>query len=105
MRVAPIELLEGDIYEAARVPDSPVGKALAETTLALCFATTWSHEPRRTLPELSAVLRDAMPSGARVVMVDARLVEVDGWRWEGDLRITPPDTAPHSTARLYISCR
>lgn len=92
---APIELSEGDIY----AEDAALRATLRDTSLALCFATTWSHSPRRALPELSAALR-AMKEGARVVIVDARLVEV-GWRWEGDLRITPPDTAPHSTARLY----
>lgn len=92
---APIALSEGDIY----ADDDAIRALLRETSLALCFATTWSHAPRRVLPELSVALR-AMEVGARVVIVDARLVEA-GWRWEGDLRITPPDTAPHSTARLY----
>lgn len=92
---APIELQLGDIYDPA------CSRWLADTTFALCFATTWSTQPRRELPELSRAL-SAMPPGARVVVVDARLVEGAGWRWEGDLRIHPPDTAPHSTARLYL---
>jgi len=92
---APIELTEGDIYAG----NATTKAALGETTLALCFATTWSRSPRRTLPQLSATL-EAMPFGARVVVVDARL-EGTGWRWEGDLKITPPDTAPYSIARMY----
>lgn len=99
---ATIELLEGDVYEAARAPDSAIAAVLRDSTLALCFATTWSHEPRRTLPRLSETLARVMPAHSRVVLVDARLVQADGWRWEGDLRIRPPDTAPHSTARLYV---
>ena len=36
------------------------------------------------------------------VIVDGRLdAEGDGFDWLGDLRITCPDTAPHSTAALY----
>ncbi|HHH29178.1 MAG TPA: hypothetical protein ENK57_12645 [Polyangiaceae bacterium] len=102
LRAAPIEFFRGDIYRATRQPRSRVAGVLRDTTLALCFATTWSHEPRRTLSELSQTLSETMPAGARVVLVDARLVEGDGWRWEGDLRITTPDTAPYSTARLYV---
>ena len=102
LEAAPIELLQGDVYQATRGPRSAVAAMVRDTTLALCFATTWSHEPRRTLPRLSETLARVMPGGARVVLVDARLVEGDGWRWEGDLRFTPPDTAPFSTARLYV---
>jgi SAM-dependent methyltransferase len=99
---AAIQLLEGDIYdEAATARADAVRKALADTTLALCFATTWSDAPRRTLARLSTRLHATMPAGARVILVDARLIEQDGWRWDGDLRITTPDTAPYSTARLY----
>ncbi len=39
-----------------------------------------------------------MPLGARTIVVDGRLIEADGWAWEGDLRIVTPDTAPYSTA-------
>lgn len=98
LQAAPIELLEGDVFDTG---DEAITEALDDSTLALCFATTWSHGPRRVLPELSARLHASMPPTARVILVDARLVESDGWRWEGDLRITPPDTAPCSTARLY----
>ncbi len=47
-------------------------------------------------------LSAALPVGARVIVVDGRLLEGDGWRWEGDLRITTLDTAPYSTARLNV---
>ena len=55
----------------------------------------------RELPRLSRALA-ALPPGARAVIVDGRLdAEGDGFDWLGDLRITCPDTAPHSTAALY----
>lgn len=104
---------------------------LADTTLAVCFATTWcqgnfrgdggggdgSEEEGggkaaparaaraslrgRELPRLSRALA-ALPPGARAVIVDGRLdAEGGGFDWLGDLRITCPDTAPHSTAALY----
>jgi hypothetical protein len=99
LRAAPIELLQGDIYAATTT--STIADALRDTTIALCFATTWSSAPRRTLPRLSTTLHAGMAGDARIILVDARLEESDGWRWEGDLRITTPDTAPYSTARLY----
>lgn len=93
-KAAPIELIEGDVYGA-------VEEVLRDSTLALCFATTWSDgAPRRELPRLSVALRK-MPKGARAIIVDGRLIEADGWVWEGDMRIVTPDTAPYSTARLY----
>ena len=94
LRAAPIELHHGDVFEASGL--------LGDTTLALCFATTWSSgAPRRELPRLSAALHASMPTKARAILVDGRLLEADGWRWEGDLRVHTPDTAPYATARLY----
>jgi len=107
-KTAPIEMIQGDVY---RTTDSfggeeatRVATLLGDSTLALCFATTWSDgAPRRELPRLSAALRTSMPLGARAIIVDGQLLETDGWYWEGDLRIVTPDTAPYSTARLYTA--
>ncbi|MEO0605455.1 MAG: hypothetical protein AAF211_28750, partial [Myxococcota bacterium] len=64
--IAPVTWLEGDVYTTA----GPTGQALADSTLALCFATTWSRgAPRRELPRLSRALAETMPPGARVVIV------------------------------------
>lgn len=99
LRAASTEMICGDVY----APADDVVTALGESTLALCFATTWSHgAPRRELARLSGALHAHMPVGARAVIVDGRLLEREGWRWEGDLRIVTPDTAPYSTARLYV---
>jgi SAM-dependent methyltransferase len=105
---APVEMIQGDVYRATDTPAGEEAKRvvalLRDSTLALCFATTWSDgAPRRELPRLSAALRATMPLGARAIVVDGRLVEADGWAWEGDLRIVTPDTAPYSTARLYTA--
>ena len=68
----------------------------------ILFATTWPLPgARRELPRLSDALGRAMPKGARVITVDARLCEEHGWRWEGELRVDNADVAPHSTAQLY----
>eukprot|EP00816_Leptocylindrus_hargravesii_P008530 CAMPEP_0196818366 /NCGR_PEP_ID=MMETSP1362-20130617/65251_1 /TAXON_ID=163516 /ORGANISM="Leptocylindrus danicus, Strain CCMP1856" /LENGTH=46 /DNA_ID= /DNA_START= /DNA_END= /DNA_ORIENTATION= len=42
-----------------------------------------------------------MKEGARVVIIDGKLNCQDGYRWEGDLKIHCPDTAPYSIASLY----
>lgn len=98
---APVELLVGDVFAAPETPVA-VDAVLGESTLALCFATTWADgTPRRELPQLSKALHRQMPRGGRAILIDGRLLEGDGWRWEGDLRVVTPDTAPHSTARLY----
>ncbi len=83
---------------------------LSETTLAVCFATTWSAGnardgstslDRRRLPKLSAALSH-VGKGARIIVIDGRLDEDDGFDWQGDLRVDCPDTAPYSTASLYV---
>lgn len=95
---APIELVHGDVYDE----HSAAAGMLRDTTLAVCFATTWSASGRgRALPELSSTLYRALPAGARVVMVDARLSH-DQFSWEGEMRLQCPDTAPFSTAHLYV---
>lgn len=97
--VAPVAFVQGDIHAADGAPR----EALVDCTLALCFATTWSHgADRRELPRLSAALAETMPPGARVVVIDGRLLPAHGWWWEGDLTIRLPDTAPCSTASLFI---
>jgi hypothetical protein len=102
------EFLLGNVHEACR--DASIASVLQETTLAVCFATTWStgniQESKRTslqrrlLPKLSKALTH-FPVRARIVMVDARLDCKDGYSWKGDLKIHCPDTAPFSIASLY----
>lgn len=103
-----VEFLLGDVHEGST--DASISIILQNTTLSVCFATTWSagniKEAKRTslqrrlLPKLSKALTH-LPLGARVIMVDARLDEKDGYSWEGDLKIQCPDTAPFSIASLY----
>eukprot|EP00984_Skeletonema_dohrnii_P021150 scaffold10493_cov72-Skeletonema_dohrnii-CCMP3373.AAC.2 len=101
---ANIELLLGDIHQR----DSQLEKILDETTIAVCFATTWSADNSvgtslqgRKLPKLSKALSRGLSSGCRVVIIDGKLDEEDGFQWMGDLRIFCPDTAPYSVATLY----
>ena len=106
---AGVEFALGDVHE----PNEDIRRILAESTIAVCFATTWSagnadleDDKRRTslqgrrLPRLSKALA-ALRRGCRVVIIDGRLDESDGFKWEGDLRVTCPDTAPYSIASLY----
>lgn len=106
-----VDFALGNVYE----PDSDLEDALSDTTLSVCFATTWSHVNNqqdgkektslggRRLSKLSPALT-RLPMGARVVIVDGRLDEKDGFRWEGDLKIYCPDTAPYSVASLFVRC-
>jgi hypothetical protein len=98
------ELLLGDIHH----PDCQLQNILEETTIAVCFATTWSSGnakgkslQRRKLPKLSKALSRGLSSGCRVVIIDGKLDEQDEFHWMGDLRIQCPDTAPYSVATLY----
>ena len=123
---AEVEFLLGDVHTAES--DKRMSSLLADTTLAVCFATTWSagnakkdygEESKQTestatrrsptsgtslrgrkLPKLSRAL-SKLGQGARVVIIDGKLNESDGFDWQGDLRITCPDTAPYSVASLY----
>ena len=115
-RLDRVSFHQGNVYDDA-AEDSQLYKQLRDTTIAVCFATTWSHMNNsqengskaktsldgRRLPKLSKALT-ALPPGARVVIVDGRLDEKDGYRWEGDLRVYCPDTAPYSIASLYVRC-
>jgi len=109
-----IHFLLGDIH----TPDKQLQGILKETTLAVCFATTWSagnanngsneDDKRRStslqgrrLPKLSKALSTSLSAGCRVVVIDGKLSEEDGFIWQGDLKIICPDTAPHSIATLY----
>mmetsp|Transcript_20561 Transcript_20561/g.44636 ORF Transcript_20561/g.44636 Transcript_20561/m.44636 type:complete len:340 (+) Transcript_20561:66-1085(+) len=108
-----IQFLLGDIHQ----PDDELQNVLKETTLAVCFATTWSagnaHNDDTTpgqsstslqgrkLPKLSKALSAGLSSGCRVVIIDGKLDADDDFSWEGDLRIQCPDTAPYSVAALY----
>jgi hypothetical protein len=93
-----VQLHCGDIYDC----NETLRNMLGDTTLAVCFATTWSrgNEGRR-LPELSNALGIHLNQGARAVVVDGKLDEIDGFSWDGDLKIHCPDTAPYSIASLY----
>ena len=109
-----IDLSVGNVYDYKT--DKRIASILSDTTLAVCFATTWSaanniemqgEELRRStslkgrkLPQLSAALR-GLPPKSRVVIVDGTLDCKDGFVWGGDLRIECPDTAPYSVASLY----
>ena len=107
-----VDFFVGNVYQA----NEELLSTLQDTTLAVCFATTWSQMNNidesggvkkktsldgRRLPQLSLALT-ALPVGARVVIVDGKLDEKDGYAWEGDLRIYCPDTAPFSIASLYV---
>lgn len=118
---AEVRFLLGDIHQ----PHDGLQNVLKETTLAVCFATTWSagnaHSNNtddgdttkqqsstkslqgRRLPKLSKALSSTrgLTSGCRVVIIDGKLDEEDGFSWQGDLRIHCPDTAPYSVATLY----
>lgn len=97
------ELLQGDIFQ----PTPPVKQVLDSTTLAVCFATTWSRgEPGRKLPQLSQALGAegvaSLPQKSRLLIIDGVLEETDGFAYQGQLKLQCPDTAPHSIARLYV---
>ena len=113
---AEVEFVLGDIHK----PDSELQRMLKETTVAVCFATTWSagnaHNNEnhgnngsgaktslqgRMLPKLSNALSLGLRKGCRVVIIDGKLNEEDGFENKGDLRVQCPDTAPYSVATLY----
>jgi hypothetical protein len=98
----PTELYEGNVH----APDDQLGHVFSETTLAICFATAWSSGvPGRMLPGLSRALgaggASELPVDARVVVIDGRLCDKDGFRYEGELKFHCPDTAPYSLAHLF----
>ncbi len=101
---AEMHFLLGDIHQ----PTNELRDILKETTLAVCFATTWSAGNAsgtslkgRKLPKLSKALSNGLCSGCRVVIIDGKLDEEDDFCWKGDLRIQCPDTAPYSVVSLY----
>jgi len=109
--IADFEFRLGDIYQTHE--DALLQEIIQDTTLVICFATTWSAGnansnngskislQKRNLPKLSSAL-SYLPKGARAVIVDGKLdCDKDGFRWGGDLRIECPDTAPYSVASLY----
>jgi len=113
---SPTELLLGDVYN----PDEDLQEILAETTLSVCFATTWSFDTikdsnsssggpnRKVLPQLSRSLASNMRKDARVIIIDGHLETQDPlpvFRFEGELKIQCPDTAPYSMARLYTKLK
>ena len=94
------ELVLGDVLH----PSPRVLQVLEDTSLAVCFATTWSrNSPRRQLPELSRALR-SMPLGSRIVVIDGFLLPEHGWDYGGEFQLYCQDTAPFSMARLYTRC-
>lgn len=107
----PVELTLGDVHQAHDPSGGElVASILQDSTLAVCFATTWSADNAtpddktslkgRSLPKLSASL-NLMPLGSRILLIDGRLDLKDGYQWEGDMKIVCPDTAPFSVASLY----
>ena len=93
----------GNVYE----PSNRVSSMFSKTTLAVCFATTWSKGiPGRKLARLSEALglkgQCPLPSGARLVIIDGVLDPKDGYDFVGQFKLYCPDTAPYSMARLYI---
>ena len=126
-----IEFILGDIHDTKSHPK--LESILQQTTLAICFATTWSRNvPQRRLTQLSKVLSGnkgsnckessndddgndnpaantnnddsrlgGLPKGARIVIIDGRLNEHDGFDYQGQLKLICPDTAPYSIAHLY----
>lgn len=99
-----ISLEMGNIYE----PSRQIQEMVSKTTLAICFATTWSRGiPGKKLSKLSQSLGTngicELPSGARLVILDGVLNhEQDGFDYGGQFKLYCPDTAPYSTARLYV---
>jgi hypothetical protein len=98
----PTEFYEGDVH----APNDELAHVFSETTVAICFATAWaSGVPGRMLPRLSQSLGKGGPSelpvDARVVIIDGRLCDKDGFRYEGQIKIFCPDTAPYSLAHLF----
>jgi len=94
----------GNVYE----PDERTRYLFSQTTIALCFATTWSNKgvAGRKLPRLSEALgtkgQCELPTGARLVIIDGVLDhEKDGYDFGGQFELFCPDTAPFSIARLY----
>ena len=122
--ICPTEFYIGDIYSVANgvapsqlsisKAQEEVRRILKETTLAICFATTWTRGiPGRRLPMLAKSLI-SMPVGSRIVVVDGKLEcdeeEEENWdgrhhdeyyKYRGQLQFQCPDTAPHSIAHLY----
>eukprot|EP00980_Cylindrotheca_fusiformis_P025860 scaffold14741_cov135-Cylindrotheca_fusiformis.AAC.10 len=107
---AKVEFFLGDIHNTPT--NDSLRSIIQDTTLAICFATTWSGGnveigkkktslQGRRLDALSSAM-SFLPKGARVVVVDGRLDEKDGHVWQGDLKVNCPDTAPYSIASLYI---
>jgi len=105
-----VSFASGNIYESMPPKGSknnPEGFDISETTIAVCFATTWSKNiPGKRLDRLSRALgregTSELPIGARVVVIDGVLDHRnDGFRYDGELKLFCPDTAPYSIARLY----
>ena len=98
----------GNIYEPSVTDNENNNDHLfSETTIAICFATTWSNNiPGKRLDRLSKSLGrkgcSELPVGAKVVIIDGVLNhQTDGYTYEGELKLHCPDTAPYSIARLY----
>jgi len=105
MKLCPdTSLYLGNVYQPN---DTAIKRLFSDTTLAICFATTWSTGiPGRKLPELSKALGKGgaceLHHGARLVIMDGVLdYKKDGFDYCGELKLTCPDTAPYSIARMY----
>ena len=95
-----VKVALGDVHDTESLQ---IQEILSNTTLAVCFATTWSRGTKgRKLPRLSKALGAGLPSESRVVIVDGVLNErQDGFVYGGELRLHCPDTAPYSIAHSY----
>lgn len=109
----------GNIYDDSEITSSdnnitssciPREEMFSKTTIAICFATTWSKNiPGKKLHRLSKALvgganndgSSNLPKGAKIVIIDGCLSPNDGYIYEGELKLYCPDTAPYSIARLY----
>ena len=109
IRSSEIEFLLGDVHDSKY--DFTIREVLKDTTIAVCFATTWSAGnvdskakdtslQQRQLPKLSSAL-SLVPVGTRIVVIDGKLDCNDGYVWRGDLKIFCANTAPYSVASLY----
>jgi len=85
-RLDNVAFLAGNIYEHDQ--HAALRQMVEESTFVVCFATTWSANNNEGSSKTSLQGR-------------GKIMESDGFCWEGDLRLECPDTAPYSIASLY----
>lgn len=86
-----VQFFLGDVHD---VKTQSISTILSETASAVCFATTWSAGNaqdgstslnNRRLPKVSMALSQQFDKGARIIVIDGRLNENDGFDCQGDL--------------------